>query len=339
MPTRQVSEIFETDDVLGPRLKAALASRLWARLPDGLERDSRKWRLEVLKFRPRRRMSLRVGVPDRGKAPVEKETFYIMKIWYNRRGERISSRLVELNAQLRATGENLLCLPDPLFYDRRAHAMVYLQTEGRASTRDLKRGLSRDWVKRFSRVFAVFHQLSLKAIPNRTAEDELKCVRDLLDSLETRHPLRKSLVSLLSLLEQTEPPPTNFALIHRDLYDQQILLTDNGRIGLIDLDDIAMGDPMLDVGNFLAHMHLMTHWRRRPEKLGRVRRRLLSAYGNFRGEALEALVERARWYEAVALARLSVFRAMADEADFGLHLVQAARGLIESKSMRVTCMH
>ena len=46
--------------------------------------------------------------------------------------------------------------------------------------------------------------------------------------------------------------PTSMA--HNDFYDDQLLLMENGSIALVDLEDIAPGDPMLDVGNFLAHL-------------------------------------------------------------------------------------
>jgi Ser/Thr protein kinase RdoA (MazF antagonist) len=44
-------------------------------------------------------------------------------------------------------------------------------------------------------------------------------------------------------------------VVHRDLYEDQVLVGD--RIGLIDLDDVALGPPELDVGNLLAHVDLL----------------------------------------------------------------------------------
>ena len=44
------------------------------------------------------------------------------------------------------------------------------------------------------------------------------------------------------------------AMAHNDFYDDQLLLMQNGQIALVDLEDIAPGDPLLDVGNFLAHL-------------------------------------------------------------------------------------
>jgi hypothetical protein len=45
-------------------------------------------------------------------------------------------------------------------------------------------------------------------------------------------------------------------VIHRDLYEEQLLV--GSRIGLIDVDDAALGPPELDVGNLLAHVELLS---------------------------------------------------------------------------------
>src|SRR5699024_9179538 len=57
-------------------------------------------------------------------------------------------------------------------------------------------------------------------------------------------------------------------LLHRDLHDQQVLISPNQqRPGLLDLDTAAWGEPALDVANVLAHLDLrvrqdlLTQWR------------------------------------------------------------------------------
>jgi aminoglycoside phosphotransferase (APT) family kinase protein len=45
-------------------------------------------------------------------------------------------------------------------------------------------------------------------------------------------------------------------VVHRDLYEEQIMLGD--RVGLIDLDDAALGPPELDIGNLVAHIELLS---------------------------------------------------------------------------------
>ena len=80
--------------------------------------------------------------------------------------------------------------------------------------------------------------------------------------------------------------PTGLA--HNDFYDDQMLVLPDGRIALVDFEEAGPGDPMLDVGNFLAHLR----WRSR---LGRQRENDATAayYDLFRDAALE----RFRWSE------------------------------------------
>ena len=44
------------------------------------------------------------------------------------------------------------------------------------------------------------------------------------------------------------------SMAHNDFYDDQLLMLRGGRLALVDFEDIAPGDPLLDVGNFLAHL-------------------------------------------------------------------------------------
>jgi Ser/Thr protein kinase RdoA (MazF antagonist) len=64
-------------------------------------------------------------------------------------------------------------------------------------------------------------------------------------------------------------------VVHRDLYEEQVLLGE--RVGLIDLDDAALGPPELDVANLIAHVELLE--RRRGADFRAARDALLGGYG------------------------------------------------------------
>ena len=75
-------------------------------------------------------------------------------------------------------------------------------------------------------------------------------------------------------------------LAHNDFYDDQLLLMRDGRIALVDYEEIGPGDPLLDVGNFLAHLRWSTCFGNQKEaKASR------AYYDWFQGAALE----RFRW--------------------------------------------
>jgi hypothetical protein len=59
--------------------------------------------------------------------------------------------------------------------------------------------------------------------------------------------------AIRTALEKPAEPAT---LIHRDLYDKQIFVAAGGRLGLLDFDTLAAGEPALDLGNLIAHLEL-----------------------------------------------------------------------------------
>jgi aminoglycoside phosphotransferase (APT) family kinase protein len=86
-------------------------------------------------------------------------------------------------------------------------------------------------------------------------------------------------------------------VVHRDLYEEQVLLGD--RVGLIDLDDAALGPPELDVGNLLAHLDLLGL--RSGRTLDRAAEALLDGYSR-RGRLDARLLERCRTLSRLRLA-------------------------------------
>ena len=74
---------------------------------------------------------------------------------------------------------------------------------------------------------------------------------------------------------------------HNDFYDDQLVMLPEGKIALVDIEGAGPGDPMLDVGNFLAHLKWSSQVSRKGHDFGEY-------YGAFREEALK----RFRWAES-----------------------------------------
>ncbi len=56
-----------------------------------------------------------------------------------------------------------------------------------------------------------------------------------------------------------EVPAAERVLVHRDLHDKQVLVDDDGSVGLLDFDLVAAGDPALDLANLRVHLRLRRH--------------------------------------------------------------------------------
>ena len=72
------------------------------------------------------------------------------------------------------------------------------------------------------------------------------------------------------------------AVAHNDFYDDQMVVLPDGKIALVDFEGAGPGDPMLDVGNFLAHLKWTSQFGRRSGGSGEY-------YGSFREESLVRL--------------------------------------------------
>jgi Ser/Thr protein kinase RdoA (MazF antagonist) len=91
-------------------------------------------------------------------------------------------------------------------------------------------------------------------------------------------------------------------VVHRDLYEEQIMVAD--RIGLIDLDDSALGPPELDIGNLLGHIDLLEF--RSGHDLRPMTERFLAGYRDTGPPLDPALLARCR---SLTLLRLACIHA------------------------------
>ena len=110
--------------------------------------------------------------------------------------------------------------------------------------------------------------------------------------------------ALAAVVERLRPFVASWrpaGVAHNDFYDDQMVVTPEGGIVLVDFEEAGPGDPLLDVGNWLAHLRWMA-------RFGKDAANCEAYYGKLRAAALE----RFRWdarhlalREAYALFRLS----------------------------------
>ncbi len=100
------------------------------------------------------------------------------------------------------------------------------------------------------------HQSNIIVKREHSITDEMAILTDRIERVaSTQASWRLRLFKLLRRLERLvlDLPEVEPSLIHRDFYQDQVLFSGSS-IYLLDFDLAAMGDPALDVGNFLAHL-------------------------------------------------------------------------------------
>lgn len=231
--------------------------------------------LEELKHKPGRRTTSR-AVGPRGSA--------IVKVYASERAPRVAARLGAL-----AEGPAEPVVPEVLLIDAEAHLVVLSEVPGVP----LREALLRDDFRTSARagsVLGAWHRAWQDASPDalaaHTAERELEILRARIANASPE--VAAAVVAVLPKV--TEGDWECSTVVHRDLYEEQVMVDD--RIGLIDLDDAALGPPELDVGNLLGHLDLLDL--RSTRGLASVTDELLAAYNRSGPKLDTALLARCR---------------------------------------------
>ncbi len=194
--------------------------------------------LEDLKNKPGRRRTVRAR-GTRGTA--------IVKQYHSRRSTTVAERLAAL-----ASGPSEPCVPRVLAVDHDAHIVVLSDIPGEPLRNAL---LNRDQREcaRAGAVLGRWHSFWRGAAPRalrpHTPERELEILEERARATDRPIGDRVRDAAHFDLRWRSD------TVIHRDLYEEQVLISE--RVGLIDLDDAALGPPELDLGNLLAHLDLL----------------------------------------------------------------------------------
>lgn len=160
-----------------------------------------------------------------------------------------------------------ISVPQPVALVPQVHMGLFVKANGQTVINHLT-GPQREYYAR--KIVRVLFKLNRSRCPlhkKHTIEDELNILDRRMSTLLHQFPqwvnrllyLKYQYRNIIKLLEKTSDVP-----IHRDFYHDQILINDL-RLYLLDLDTCSLGDPALDLGNFLGHLH--EHAVRNPDFL------------------------------------------------------------------------
>jgi Ser/Thr protein kinase RdoA (MazF antagonist) len=240
---------------------------------------------EELKHKPGRRLTVRARGP-RGTA--------IVKVYGSERASVVAGRVAAL-----ASGPPEPAVPAVLDVDPDLQLVVLSDVPGRPLREALLDG-DLAACARAGVALGLWHAAWRDAPPGalqaHTAEREVAILRTRTGAASP--PVAETLENAIRHLSGQWACTT---VVHRDLYEEQVLVGE--RIGLIDLDDAAVGPPELDLGNLVAHVELLEL--RRSRDLAPEKRVLLDAYTEA-GPALDVeLLDRCRRLTLLRLACLN----------------------------------
>ncbi|MEY2477760.1 MAG: hypothetical protein QOG87_3075 [Actinomycetota bacterium] len=155
-------------------------------------------------------------------------------------------------------------------------------------------------------VAAALHGGDLRLPTSRAIDVELDELRGLVDMMATVAPelaagfdgLLRDIVTAAAITDPLPSGPT-----HGDFTPSQ-LLSDGDECGLVDFDSMAMAEPALDLGQYLAYLRLAGAKAGVPaEALGRL---FLAEYAATAGMSADGLAARTRVYGCISLFRTTV---------------------------------
>jgi hypothetical protein len=238
--------------------------------------------LDVLKEKPGRRHTLRASGP-RGSA--------IVKTYASARAPTVGARVHALGA-----GPAEPRLPEVLMVLPALRTVVLSEVPGRPLRAALRQG-DAESCRRAGRAIGAWHLAWRSRPPALLRPHSVDRELELLDQ-RARGVRRRLAAAARAGARELDEPWAFPTVVHRDLYEEHVLLGDH--VGLIDVDDAALGPPELDIGNLLAHVQLLSLRSRRD--LGAMTQELLAGYADS-GAMLDAgLLERCR---RLALLRLA----------------------------------
>ena len=222
--------------------------------------------IDILKYKPNRRCVLGYWVRGRSRERGKKvRMHFVGKVFRDERGRRLNHWQALLWENGFAEGAaDCIHVAQPLGYLPK----MRMQVQGMASGETLhwyaERGDISQQVVRSAEAIAKLHrwQPPIEAPKPKRYTRQHECNNlttfaqqviderpDLADDIETMR------LGLLAWGDMVAQPERN-AMLHRDFYYSQLLF-DGDAVTLIDFDLIALGDPAIDVANFVAHLHLM----------------------------------------------------------------------------------
>jgi hypothetical protein len=252
------------NDPLMPQLVVALDRR---KIGPPMKRGLRKLikgqetlrikRIKVLRHKPGKRCVIEYKVYTDPPGNPDKTFSILGKIRANR-SPRTAFELQDLFWQSGFDDKSAdgISVPEPLGMIEDALLWFQRKVPGELATALITPTSGVGVARRVAEAAVKIHRANVPINKSHLIADELRILRNCFDKVQKLQPsLFRRIETLFGACEKIARPLVDREVtgIHRDFYSDQILV-DEKRLFVLDFDLYCLGDPALDIGNFLGHL-------------------------------------------------------------------------------------
>lgn len=218
-----------------------------------------QWESEVLSETPGLRLVTRYTFRGASENRKAKNVESVGKFYADQAtGEHCYRAMDNIYQLLKKHNNSPLAIPEPIFYSYDNQLLSLKWVGYRPYSELINNRNYKHYLRLVGRALAYFHQLPVDY-------GKVKTLQDHLDELITPHPAQvseaipeftlriRAIIHKLYKNDLTLVIPFTPAPLHRDFHLRQ-LFCDNNKLWVIDWDMYGLGDPALDVGNFLVYL-------------------------------------------------------------------------------------
>ncbi|HMJ63938.1 MAG TPA: aminoglycoside phosphotransferase family protein [Candidatus Binatia bacterium] len=213
--------------------------------------------ITVLRHKPGRRCVIQYDVRARYDDRSRAKAIVIGKIRARRFGNE-GYRLLDAiwNAGFQNDSADGVSVPEPLGVIPRLQMWLQRKVKGTIASELLPSPKGVSLARRIAEAIHKVHRADVPTDRSHTVADELAILHECLPTLCLQNPAWATRIGgILAACDKlgTRLLPSKPCGIHRDFYPAQVIVG-RRRLHLIDFDLYCMGDPALDVGNFIGHI-------------------------------------------------------------------------------------
>jgi hypothetical protein len=268
----------------------------YSSLPKGLDGpgDVRSVEVQIINYRPELRCTTRYDL-HWGAADQSQHLTIFGKTFRSGEGRDVYARSEYLWTRFSGVEENVL-FAQPLGYTSAVQTLWQLGVEGIPLRCAIGENNCDSYLLTVAKGLAMIHNSDLAGLPKWTLDEHLSEVDKKIEKLRRAVPsLMEELDLLAQLVHHNAPNPSDIPLrpMYWDFHVNQLLAQD-GKIAFFDFDELALGDPLQDLANFIVDLQF------RDVSGFLARRMAKSLYDSYRSQVKwEVPIDRIRWHARI----------------------------------------